>query len=94
MDAFSPHLAHFNNYLVCFLDDASLYFFFPVVDLTGCPEEQILSCNQPDMDDLEGCENQEEEVEAMVEESPSGAVTICNSFPLLHIWGMLILWQE
>ncbi|EXB52718.1 BTB/POZ domain-containing protein [Morus notabilis] len=43
-----------------------------VVDLTGCPEEQILSCNQPDMDDLEGCENQEEEVEAMVEESPSG----------------------
>lgn len=43
-----------------------------VSDLPGGPEEQILSCNQPDMDDLEGCENQEEEAEAMVEESPSG----------------------
>ena len=32
------------------------------------------------MDDLEGCENQEEEAEAMVEESPSGIVTIIFFF--------------
>ncbi|PON81824.1 Voltage dependent potassium channel [Trema orientale] len=43
-----------------------------VVDLSGCPEEQILNCNQPDMDDLNGCENQDEEAVAMIEESPSG----------------------
>lgn len=42
------------------------------VDLTGGPEEQILTCNQPDMDDCEGCENQEEDAVAMVEEMPSG----------------------
>ncbi|KAJ0052516.1 hypothetical protein Pint_00525 [Pistacia integerrima] len=41
-------------------------------DLTVCPEEQILNVNQPDMDDCVGCENQDEEVEAMIEESPSG----------------------
>ncbi|KAJ4728176.1 BTB/POZ domain-containing POB1-like protein [Melia azedarach] len=40
------------------------------LDLSACPEEQIL--NQPDMDDCVGCENQDEEVEAMVEESASG----------------------
>lgn len=33
------------------------------------------------MDDLEGCENQEEEAEAMVEESPSGIVTIIFFYP-------------
>ncbi|KAL5571539.1 hypothetical protein UlMin_021136 [Ulmus minor] len=42
-----------------------------VVDLSGCPEEQILGCNQPDMDD-EGLENQDEDAVAMIEESPSG----------------------
>uniref|UniRef100_A0A2P2L958 Atpob1 n=2 Tax=Rhizophora mucronata TaxID=61149 RepID=A0A2P2L958_RHIMU len=41
-------------------------------DLSVGAEEQILSCNQPDMDDCVGCENQEEEVVAMIEESPSG----------------------
>ncbi|KAL9430274.1 hypothetical protein AB3S75_025626 [Citrus x aurantiifolia] len=40
------------------------------LDLSACPEEQIL--NQPDMDDCVGCENQDEEVEAMIEGSPSG----------------------
>lgn len=40
------------------------------LDLSACPEEQIL--NQPDMDDCVGCENQDDEVEAMIEESPSG----------------------
>lgn len=40
------------------------------LDLSACPEEQIL--NQPDMDDCVGCENQDDEVEAMIEELPSG----------------------
>lgn len=40
------------------------------LDLSACPEEQIL--NQPDMDDCVGCENQDEDVEAMIEGSPSG----------------------
>lgn len=39
------------------------------LDITGCPEEQIL--NEPDMDDCDGPENQDDTV-AMVEESPSG----------------------
>ncbi|KAM1068815.1 hypothetical protein ACFX2I_000740 [Malus domestica] len=43
-----------------------------ILDLAECPEEQILNDNQPDMDDCEGCENQDEEAVAMVEESPSG----------------------
>ncbi|KAF5451696.1 hypothetical protein F2P56_026781 [Juglans regia] len=43
-----------------------------VLDLTACPEEQILNCNQPDMDDGAGCENPDEEVDAMSEESRSG----------------------
>lgn len=41
------------------------------MDLSDCPEEQILNDNQPDMDD-EPCENQDEDAVAMVEESPSG----------------------
>ncbi|GMY23815.1 BTB/POZ domain-containing protein POB1-like [Fagus crenata] len=43
-----------------------------VVDLTGCAEEQILNCNQPDMDDCVVGENPDEEPVAMIEESPSG----------------------
>ncbi|KAI4355175.1 hypothetical protein L6164_003971 [Bauhinia variegata] len=42
------------------------------VDLTLCPDEQIMSCNQPDMDDCAPSENQDEEAVAMIEESPSG----------------------
>lgn len=49
-----------------------------VVDLTICPEEQILSCNQPDMDDCEVCENQDEDAVAMIEESHSGIWAISN----------------
>lgn len=52
------------------------------MDLSGGQEEQILTCNQPDMDDCEGCENQEEDAVAMVEESPSGILTIINQFGL------------
>lgn len=47
-------------------------FLFSVLDLTLCPEEQILNGNQPDMDDFAGGENQDEEAVAMIEESPSG----------------------
>lgn len=50
------------------------YNLVSALDLSACPEEQIL--NQPDMDDCVGCENQDEEVEAMVEESASGSDTI------------------
>ncbi|CAL5397642.1 unnamed protein product [Camellia sinensis] len=49
------------------------------VDTVGCPEEQILSCNQPDTDDGVGCENQDEEAVAMIEESPSGDDEAGNS---------------
>lgn len=41
-------------------------------DLSVGAEEQILTCNQPDMDDCLGSENQDEEAVAMIEESPSG----------------------
>jgi len=48
---------------------------FAVGDL---PDEQILNGNQPDMDDCVASENQEEEVVAMVEESPSGIILIAQ----------------
>ncbi|GAY51395.1 hypothetical protein CUMW_133900 [Citrus unshiu] len=48
------------------------------LDLSACPEEQIL--NQPDMDDCVGCENQDEEVEAMIEGSPSGSEKVFYEF--------------
>jgi hypothetical protein len=50
----------------------NVYLLFSVLDLTACPEEQILNGNQPDMDDCVVCENPDEEVVAMSEESPSG----------------------
>ncbi|XWS76933.1 hypothetical protein CRYUN_Cryun01aG0219600 [Craigia yunnanensis] len=43
-----------------------------VLDLSLCPEEQILNDNQPDMDDGVGYENEDEEAVAMVEETQSG----------------------
>ncbi|KAK0582225.1 hypothetical protein LWI29_023097 [Acer saccharum] len=47
------------------------------LDLTACPvEEQILNGNPPDIDDCVGCENQDEEADAMIEESLSGDETI------------------
>ncbi|KAJ9188268.1 hypothetical protein P3X46_003640 [Hevea brasiliensis] len=42
------------------------------VEVSVGAEEQILSCNQPDMESCVGCENQDEEAVAMIEESPSG----------------------
>ncbi|GKU88001.1 hypothetical protein SLEP1_g2316 [Rubroshorea leprosula] len=46
------------------------------LDLTLGAEEQILTGNQPDMDDGVGCENQDEEAEAMVEETSGGKFTM------------------
>ncbi|XVF80166.1 hypothetical protein PTKIN_Ptkin15bG0049300 [Pterospermum kingtungense] len=42
------------------------------LDLGLGPDEQILNDNQPDMDDAVGCDNQDEEAMAMVEETQSG----------------------
>lgn len=42
------------------------------MDIVAGPEEQILNCNQPDVDDGVACENEDEEVVAMIEESASG----------------------
>lgn len=56
--------------LVCF--STFFPFSFVVLDLSLWPEEQVLNGGQPDMDDAAGCENQDEEVMAMVEETQSG----------------------
>ncbi|KAK9280549.1 hypothetical protein L1049_014242 [Liquidambar formosana] len=42
------------------------------VEFALCPEEQILNCDQLDADDGVGCEIEDEEPVAMIEESPSG----------------------
>ena len=55
------------------LRDASEEFLqVGVLDLSLCPEEQILNGNQPDMNDGVGCENQDEEAVEMVEKTQSG----------------------
>ncbi|XP_059312536.1 BTB/POZ domain-containing protein POB1-like [Lycium ferocissimum] len=41
------------------------------LDITTCPEEQVISCNQIDTEDVEN-ENQDESVVAMIEEPHSG----------------------
>lgn len=46
--------------------------FFAVVDLNGCPEEQILNGSQPDMDEAIPCDNLDDEPAQMVEELHSG----------------------
>lgn len=50
----------------------NVYLSFPVLDVTSWDVEQILTCNQPDMDECVACQNPDEEVDAMSEESPSG----------------------
>ncbi|KAL3536748.1 hypothetical protein ACH5RR_000114 [Cinchona calisaya] len=42
------------------------------LDITVCPEEQVINCDQLDTDDVAGGENQDEEEFAMIDESPSG----------------------
>ncbi|KAF8380118.1 hypothetical protein HHK36_027590 [Tetracentron sinense] len=45
---------------------------FSAADFAVDQEEQVLNCNQPDTDDGIAYENEDEEAEAMIEESPSG----------------------
>ncbi|CAL5365844.1 unnamed protein product [Camellia sinensis] len=47
-------------------------FARPSVDTAGCPEKEILNCNQIDTDDGVGCEDEDEEAAAMIAESHSG----------------------
>lgn len=50
----------------------NLMYFLPLAaDVLLQGEEQILHCNMPDTEDGVAYENQDEEPEAMVEESPS-----------------------
>lgn len=60
-----------------------IYNLLSALDLSACPEEQIL--NQPDMDDCVGCENQDDEVEAMIEELPSGSEKFSMNYILLLV---------
>ncbi|CAN4124997.1 unnamed protein product [Withania somnifera] len=48
-----------------------MYHSFAALDITACPEEQIISCNQIDSEDVDN-ENQDESVVAMIEEPNSG----------------------
>ena len=56
-----------------------IYCMIAAVDTAGCAEEQILNCNQTDADDGVGCENDDEEPVAMIEESRSGITTFFSS---------------
>ncbi|KAL2536417.1 BTB/POZ domain-containing protein POB1 [Forsythia ovata] len=52
---------------------------FAALDINTHPEEQILDCQQPDIDDGLGDENHDEEEIPMIEESPSGEMMPANS---------------
>ncbi|KAK4411466.1 BTB/POZ domain-containing protein POB1 [Sesamum angolense] len=49
-----------------------MYHSFAALDINNCPEEQILDCQQPDVEDGAGDENHDEEDIPMIEDSPSG----------------------
>lgn len=55
-----------------YIDFVNIYYLFSAGDLTTCSEDEATGSNQPNMDDCVGCENQDEEAEAMIEEPPSG----------------------
>lgn len=61
-----------------------MYHSFAALDITACPEEQIISCNQIDSEDADN-ENQDESVVAMIEEPNSGIIIhkLHSRFPLL-----------
>lgn len=81
---------------VCFVMSAVLltgfvfHFVFSVLDLSLCPDEQILNGNQPDMDDGVGCENLDEDAVAMVEETQSGFDIVYTTDYLVHLWLIFI----
>lgn len=59
-----------------------IHLFLSAVEASVHPEEQILNCDQPDMEDCGASENMDEEADPMLEELPSG---------ILHFFfGMLI----
>lgn len=59
---------------------------FAALDITVCPEEQILTCHQIDPDDVD-TENQDESVVAMIEEVQSGIYRslLCSLFPCSYL---------
>lgn len=66
------HISCMFNVFSCSNFVSSLSTFFAVVDLNGCPEEQVLNGSQPDMDDAIPCENLDDEPAQMIEELHSG----------------------
>lgn len=74
---FLPHGFFIGLFLLALLMMFRIHNVISAVEVSVGAEEQILSCNQPDMDGL-GCENQDEEAVAMIEESPSGGFTAQN----------------
>ncbi|KAF8412162.1 hypothetical protein HHK36_000120 [Tetracentron sinense] len=53
-------------------ENGTHYSLFSAADFAIYQEEQVVNCNQPDIDDGVAYENQDEEAEAMIEESHSG----------------------
>lgn len=53
-------------------------YCFTAVDVDVIEEEQIVDCNQPDTEDGFGCENEEDDGVAMVEEAKSGLANISH----------------
>lgn len=59
---------------------------FAALDITACPEEQVINCNQIDTEDVENG-NQDESVVAMIEEPHSGVLTkFSPTFLLLFLF--------
>ncbi|XP_015056153.1 BTB/POZ domain-containing protein POB1-like isoform X3 [Solanum pennellii] len=54
-----------------FRKENDMYHSFAALDITACPEDQIICCNQIDSEDADN-ENQDEAVVAMIEEPNSG----------------------
>lgn len=75
---------------LCWLLSSFYSSSISVVDLSVGQEEQVLNDNQPDLDDCEGCEIQDEEAVAMIEELPSGILIICCVVSRLFIWASTI----
>ena len=50
----------------------SFTFFHLVLDLGKCPQQQVLTCDDPDMVEVLSLENPDEGPVAMIEESLSG----------------------
>lgn len=60
-----------------------MYHSFAALDITACPEDQIICCNQIDSEDADN-ENQDEAVVAMIEETNSGIIIINKLLSRFH----------